>query len=328
MASESSAAVRKAEDLVATPPPTKLFKFGSPKPAMLEDGAAAPLDLAQFHANDIKGMLGALHENLALKIQATQDATSSLSSEIGTLREQVTNTQFRVDGVDSSLSSLKSEVEKVKAQVGGLDDLVASKVKAALGASSAGAAGSKGDGKGKNSQVQLEKKARTVYFRGFPDGLTGDDIKVWITRRMTGVKDIEEVYSFGDFKGAGAARFQEEEQMWNYLIDNKGKLRFPFAENMHVTASADSKVHGQDPDKNKAVRKCVRAIIEAHGGNGEMLLKTRLSRDYGAGLVKWRAEADGEWEKVGCWDAEAQCLVLSGEAKKHEQVFLALMGKA
>ena len=59
-----------------------------------------------------------------------------------------------------------------------------------------------------------------------------------------------------------------------------------------------------------------------------MLLKTKLARNYGKGIVKWREEENGAWQTVAQWDDTAECLVLSGEAQKHEHAFLALMGKA
>ena len=63
----------------------------------LENGAAgpdAPPDLPKFGSSDIKGMLGALRRNLALKIEMTRQATRNLSKDVGLLHQEIVHTFF------------------------------------------------------------------------------------------------------------------------------------------------------------------------------------------------------------------------------------------
>ena len=118
-------------------------------------------------------------------------------------------------------------------------------------------------------------------------------------RRPNNSKDkVEEVYSFGKFGERGAARFQTEEGMWEFMTANRGKLKFE-AEGKEVYASLDA-IHDANPAKTKAVRKVVRLIIEKEklrAGIDGNETKKNMYINYFKGKVLWEEERVAEWDE-------------------------------
>ena len=128
--------------------------------------------------------------------------------------------------------------------------------------------GKGGKAKGKGAPA-WEKRSRAVYFAKFPDDTDGKTIKTFIdewTKEYE--RNIEESYSIGHIGERGAARFWSEDAMWEFVIDNKGKLTHEVL-GVRVCASADS-MHDSNPTKTTSQRKMIRAIIEAKGGMGTL----------------------------------------------------------
>ena len=112
-----------------------------------------------------------------------------------------------------------------------------------VGSQRPGKSGWKGGGKGEGKS---EKRSRTVYFGDFEEDTKGELIEEFV---QTWTKDyrqkIEEVYSIGRIGERGAARFKTEEEMREFLVDQRGKLNFRAGEKT-VYASPDSS-HDPDP---------------------------------------------------------------------------------
>ena len=76
---------------------------------------------------------------------------------------------------------------------------------------------------------------------------------------------VEEVFALGKITAErGAARFKSEDDMWTFIVANRGKLRYE-AEGKDIYANPDA-MCDSDPGKTKAVREVVRMIIEKQGG--------------------------------------------------------------
>eukprot|EP00973_Karenia_brevis_P095166 12425974-Karenia_brevis.AAC.1 len=79
-----------------------------------------------------------------------------------------------------------------------------------------GSAGGKGFGKGSGkSATKLERRERTIRFSNFPTDTKEKDIIDGIKGVLEQVQgDVEEVYAYGKYADAGAARFVSAEAMW------------------------------------------------------------------------------------------------------------------
>ena len=148
------------------------------------------------------------------------------------------------------------------------------------------------------TEKKLEERRRTVTFGTFPKDTKEVDIKAFIDQIMQPVKDdIEEVFAFGLKRAErGAARFKDDKAMWKFMTDNKGQNKHSFQDGTSIYCNVDG-VAQPDSDKaqkDKAVRKVVRAIIEQNGGDGGAV-KPYLDTDYHRGLVWWRDERVAEW---------------------------------
>ena len=114
--------------------------------------------------------------------------------------------------------------------------------------------------------------------------------------------------------------------MWQWLADNKGKLCYDHGDKK-IFANADRTAFPeQDEHKTKSVRKLVRAIIEAKGGDGNDLKDTRISSNYGQGIVRWKTDEE-VWEVAGEYCVRGKRMVLHGMGLQLEDAFLALMGQ-
>ena len=71
-------------------------------------------------------------------------------------------------------------------------------------------------------------------------------------------------------------------------------------------------------EREKAVRKLVRVIIEKNGGNGAEV-KADIDTNYPRGIVWWKDQ------RVGQWDNTEQRMVLKGAAVDYQSTFTDLM---
>ena len=115
----------------------------------------------------------------------------------------------------------------------------------------------------------------------------------------------------------GAARFKSSEAMWDYVDINWGKLQYE-AMGTKIYANPDS-MYDPNPNKNNAIRKVVRLIIEENGGDGQAVKKDIVSR-YGKGKVLWKEDPVAEWN-----EATGQMKLL-GAATAYQDKYNKLMG--
>ena len=115
------------------------------------------------------------------------------------------------------------------------------------------------------SKLELEMKA-------FIDGVMKDQLR-----------DIEETFAFGKKRATrGGARFKSEKLMCSYMKEFAGAHQHDF-NSTKVYCNADGPAKGTDEDiaREKAVRKVVRVIIEANGGDGKTIKKDSPTRSDG-----------------------------------------------
>jgi hypothetical protein len=158
-----------------------------------------------------------------------------------------------------------------------------------------------------------EERARTLVFSNFPADTQEADIIRTITTFVTeALSDVEETFAFAKTGTKGAAKFHTADQMWKFLVDNKGKHDYKFdGQKIYMRAGGGTATEEQE-QKEKAVRKVVRALIEREGGNGEAV-KKRIDAKYRWGGVWWHKD-DGMWEQVAKWSAEDRTMTLLGSA--------------
>ena len=177
--------------------------------------------------------------------------------------------------------------------------------------------GGKGSAKGQND---ANKRSRTVYFGNFPDDTEGDTITGFIQKWTHESKqDIEEIYPIGLVGERGAARFESEAKMWDFMVKNKGQLQYKAMEKT-IYATLDS-IHDDNPDKTKSIRKMIRAVIERHkqGGDGSNVKKNMKGTSYSMGRVYFNGERLAEWDDI------LGSLTFKGTGKEYEQDYRKLM---
>ena len=141
----------------------------------------------------------------------------------------------------------------------------------------------KATGKGERKEDQ---KRRTLYFGNFPEETKDNVIKGHIENWTAEVKEsIEEIYAIGKITERGAARFKTEDGMWEFMVNSRGKLQYDVM-GVKVYANPDSS-HDPSPSKSKGIRKVVRMIIEAGGGDGPTTKKDIVT-NYGKRKVWWK----------------------------------------
>ena len=105
--------------------------------------------------------------------------------------------------------------------------------------------------------------------------------------------------------------------MWDFMMTNRGKLQYD-AMGAKIYANPDS-MYDQTPDKSKAIRKVVRLIIEANGGDGHVVKKDIITK-YGKGKVYYKKIP------VAVWDEPTGKIQLLGEAAAYQNAYNKLMG--
>jgi hypothetical protein len=196
---------------------------------------------------------------------------------------------------------------------------------------SAAAANIGGKGNGKASK-DPEKSSRTVCFGPFPQDSSAEEVKAFIDKVMTGVKDaVEETFPYGKKRAErGGARFKSKEDMWKYMTENKGRHQHQYEGkkgHAKIYCNVDSAEGGYksgDPAmmKNRAMKKVVRTIIEANGGDGPSVKKT-MDTSYPKGVVWWKDERVAEWTE----NEGTGYMKLLGYMLQHEATFKAFLKK-
>ena len=82
--------------------------------------------------------------------------------------------------------------------------------------------------------------------------------------------------------------------MWEYMKEKAGNHQHTFKD-ATVYCNVDAPREEADAEREKAVRKVVRTIIESNGGDGKTI-KTDIETDYKKGIVWWKDERVAEWK--------------------------------
>ena len=242
-----------------------------------------------------------------------------ISKEVQDLKEDVRRMEANIDNVSSVAEEAKRRVDALQAAVGGQRGQAVA-VKAVAGTASGTHLGKGGKGATKGL-TDLNKRSRTLYFGKFPDDTDGDTISDFIRKWTYESKtDFEEIYPIGPVGERGAARFTSEDTMWEFMVQNEGRLQYE-AMGKTVYASLDS-MHDSNPEKTKSMRKMVRTVIEKHkqGGDGANIKKKMKGTSYSMGRVYFEGERLAEWDDV------SGAFTFKGSGKDYEESFRKLMG--
>ena len=180
-----------------------------------------------------------------------------------------------------------------------------------------------GKGSGKSGADIAEQRGRTITFGQFPAGTTVDTIKSFINSKVAAQQeDIQEVYAYAKksekYANRGAARFKTEAGMWKYMQENAGKHKHQH-EGQDVYANVfDGSTSKEEKDRETAVRKLTRAIIETVGGDAPTV-RADISAKYQRGVVKYKGHEIGEWKEGG--------MALSEGGQQFAVAFRTLLGK-
>ena len=110
--------------------------------------------------------------------------------------------------------------------------------------------------------------------------------------------------------------------MWNYMTTNKGQHRLSHGE-QRIYVKAGGIGSDEHDQKEKAVRKVVRALIENEGGDGEKI-KEKIDAKYRWGPVWWQLDS-GKWQKIAQWNEKDKMMTLMKEGQKLQTAFDKLM---
>jgi hypothetical protein len=165
-----------------------------------------------------------------------------------------------------------------------------------------------------NDDNEGEKRRRTLGFGQFPKDTKAEDIVKFLEGVLEEAKgDIEEVFAYGKkFAERGAARFITSEAMWAYLKGKAGKTTHMY-QGQKIYCNTDTK--STDMKRDRAVRKLVRTIIEAEGGDGDTV-KQHIDTNYKKGVVWFKELRVGEWKNGA--------MHLSGHALQYQDRFTEL----
>ena len=308
------------------------------KPADLDDQQFA---LASFMKKELEEMLdrkvGHINDKLKAISAATDEGFQSMKQEFKQDIEKERNErkawQKEVDDkiaaveykdpmeishpeVKGKLAEIEKSIQQMKSGAAASGSDPWANAAARMFGSNANPNNAKAGGKGKN---KAEKRCRTLYFGDFAEDTKEEfiisQIEGW-TRTVH--HNIDEIYAFGKIAERGAARFNTEESMWEFLVANQGQLQFDVG-STKVYANPDA-MHDPSPDKTKAVRKMVRLLIEKVGGDGKTVKKDIIT-NYPKGRVWYKDE------RVAEWDDATRTMKLKGTAQVHQAEYDKMLTK-
>ena len=174
----------------------------------------------------------------------------------------------------------------------------------------------KGKGKGKDGgklAKKEEERSRTLTFSNFPEDTQEKDIIDEIKKKLKdSMEQVEEVFAFAKTGTRGAAKFTTEDALWKYTVDSKDSEVHEFQGRRIYSRAGNIGGDPSDANKEKAVRKVVRLLIERAGGDGAAV-KKKIDAKYAWGGV-WFLGDDSKWTKVAQWNAKDDKMTMLGEA--------------
>ena len=267
---------------------------------------------------EVEGMPGWAVAMQKVLMQHTTSQVSGLRAEVDEVKvmakesaEQVKEFRKELDEMKTqkagesppslrSLKHLEEEFQKLKATTG-----------------SASGVGSFGKYKKPPAAEEQDKRMRTMTFGNFPQDTKAVDIKAFIDTVVADVAaEVEDTFAFGKTRAErGGARFKNADDMWKFMTANAGKHKHDY-KGKAIYCNAEGASDPSTAAQEKAVRKLVRVIIEANGGNGA-IVKEDIETNYKRGIVWWKDERVGEWKQ--------DHMELMGAAAAYTEAFQALL---
>ena len=223
--------------------------------------------------------------------------------------------------VDPEIQKKLADIEKKLAGMSASDPWARARVAADLPSKASSAAGAYGGKGGAKGDAKIEKRQRSITFSNFLDDTKEADITTSIWKVLEATKaEIEEVFCYSKHDSVGVARFKTSEGMWKYMQANAGKHRHTIlGRTIYVNADRMA-APTEDEDKDYAVRKFVRAIIECNGGDATATeTKKQIDAKYRKGIVIWRHV------RVAEWCPKQQKLILKEDGLQYKNAYDVLM---
>ena len=251
--------------------------------------------LMQHTTSQVSGLRAEVNEAKAMAKESVEHVRE-FRKELDEMKTQ------RVEESPSSrsLKHLEEEFQKLKATTG-----------------SATGSGSFGKHIKSPTNEEQDKRKRTMTFGNFPEDTKAVDIKAFIDTVVTDVAaEVEETFAFGKKRAErGGARFRNADDMWKFMTANAGKHKHDY-KGKAIYCNADGPSDASAAAQERAIRKVVRVIIEANGGNGA-IIKKDIDTNYKRGIVWWKDERVAEWKQ--------DHMELMGAAAAYTEAFQAML---
>ena len=235
-------------------------------------------------------------DNVEAKVDGMTTSVDSANQAAKEAKELAVEAKKAVGALEAAVGTIQATTVTKDSVAKVVKDAMASEFPALVKRDDKG----KGKGHGKSfSAAPAEKMARTVTFGPFPEDTKSTEIKEFIDSVVQPVaEEVEETFAFGrKFAERGGARFRTEEAMWKYMTTNAGNHQHDH-KGVKIYCNADpggSDAGSEAAQKDRAVRKVVRAIIEANGGEGKVV-KQNIDARYRKGVVMWKDARVAEWK--------------------------------
>ena len=172
--------------------------------------------------------------------------------------------------------------------------------------------------------IEDDEKSRTITFGNWPTGTASQTIVDFIDTHMKNSKDDlvedEGTFAFGKQTASrGAARFKTTALMLKYLRKQETNTKIK-TDNMTIYINRDIHKPQEEIDKDRAIRKLVRTVIEtetAAGTTDTDATRRSIDAKYGKGIVNYKGIKIGEYKNGK--------MELFGEAKSLKPKFDELM---
>ena len=294
-----------------TPPPNTANKLRR------RDGTDSPpreLELHQGSSSEEQPVANLSTDEKLLLIlketKANRRESKRITHTVRSLETEVSSSSRRLDSVEEQIGQLQGEIHQLRVSPDAKFDPASRRPSVDSTISTPHL-----------SPDLVNKKLRTLYFRGFPID-TRDTLLHWMQQQD--LPQHEELYTIGSPSDTVAVLFNTETDLWTFLRKwpNNKWILYGSAQ---IYIGLDNQIRGQNPEHTKAIRKLFRACIEILKEKypDADVSQTHIYRNYNRGIVK--VKNGSEWEEVAHWDFRVSKLIFATDGTAYEQLWKDLM---
>ena len=240
--------------------------------------------------------------------KANRRESKKLTTTVRSLETEVSSSSRRLDSVEEQIGQLQGEIHQLRVSPETKFD-PASRRPSVDSTTSAS----------HMSPELVNKKLRTLYFRGFPIN-TRETLLHWMNQQE--LPEHEDVYTIGSPSDTVAVLFKTETDLWSFLRKCTNWILYGSSQ---IYVGLDNQIRGQNPEHTKAIRKLFRACIEILKETypDADVAQTHIYRNYNRGIVKIKNGSD--WEEIAHWDFRISKLIFAADDTAYEQLWRDLM---